>query len=603
MSLLLDALNRASKDKTAAEATAQPKATAEWPSISLAVMPPESTPSNPSLPVQQPEPASPAPAAKPLQFPTLGLSLEPVLADLPPDGSPVTEDPPGSGRPIEPTLDDEPLLAAFDRAKPTEFEPPQFVDLALTPNIDPTPPPAQPKLVRPQPAPETAPAPAPKVPPSEEKSLAPPARPAPTSNSAQSSKIAQGIIRAKKVTRAIRTPQPRLLALGAVAGLLSVSALSVLMGWVDPLALLGQGSNIGPVATNTAPAIAEPASVAVEPTARLADGASAPATSVAASPAPQSRTAAASAAPKTGRREPTGTALATPTVTSLPLQASPAPATAPPSATEPVPAAAAISATAVPTASAPVPPIPVNVAVAPAKPASGPTVARPTPRARPAPSQARLSDLPQMLVTAPLGASRLELAYAALTQGRMADAASGYKEILKANPEERDALLGLAYVSHQEGRDEEARDYYKRVLRQEPGNPTARAGLLIQNLSNDAEDVSAGSREVAEQHPGSAAAQSVLGHSLVRQGRLADAQMAFQRAHLLEPAVALHAFNLAVALDRLKSHVVARTYYERALSLSKQSGGEQASGLPHAVVQQRIAELRQATSSNSPAAN
>jgi Flp pilus assembly protein TadD len=207
-----------------------------------------------------------------------------------------------------------------------------------------------------------------------------------------------------------------------------------------------------------------------------------------------------------------------------------------------------------------------------------------------------------MLVTAPLGASRLELAYVALTQGRLVEAASGYKEILKVNPEERDALLGLAYVSHQEGRDEEARDYYKRVLRQEPGNPTARAGLLIQNLSNDAEDVSAGSREVAEQHPGSAAAQSVLGHSLVRQGRLADAQMAFQRAHVLEPGVALHAFNLAVALDRLKSHGVARTYYERALSLSKQSGGQQASGLPHAVVQQRIDELRQATSSNSPAA-
>jgi Tfp pilus assembly protein PilF len=207
-----------------------------------------------------------------------------------------------------------------------------------------------------------------------------------------------------------------------------------------------------------------------------------------------------------------------------------------------------------------------------------------------------------MLVTAPPGASRLELAYAALTQGRLTDAASGYKEVLKANPEERDALLGLAYVSHQEGRDEEARDYYKRVLRQEPGNPTARAGLLIQNLSNDAEDVSAGSREVAEQHPGSAAAQSVLGHSLVRQGRLADAQMAFQRAHVLEPGVALHAFNLAVALDRLKNHAVARSYYERALSLSKQSGGEQASGLPHAVVQQRMDELRQATSPNSPAA-
>jgi Mn-dependent DtxR family transcriptional regulator len=78
--------------------------------------------------------------------------------------------------------------------------------------------------------------------------------------------------------------------------------------------------------------------------------------------------------------------------------------------------------------------------------------------------------------------------------------------------------------------------------------------------------------------------------------------MAFQRAHVLEPGVALHAFNLAVALDRLKSHAMARTFYERALSLSRQSGGEQVSGLPHAVLQQRIDELRLATSSNQSAA-
>ena len=592
MSLLLDALNRASKDKTAADAAAQPKANGDWPSISLTVLPNESTPNNPSQPVQQSEPVSLVSESAPLQFPTLGLSLEPVLSDLPTDALTAGEHSSESGRPIEPTLDDESLLEALDRAKPTEIPPPQFVDLAVTPGIDPAPPPTQPQPAPHRPATEPEPAPEPKLSPAAEKSPAPPVKPALIKNSAQSSKVAQSIMRAKQATRAIGAPRPRLLVLGAVASLLSVSALSELMGWVDPLAILGQGSSIGPAATTATPALPEPAPAIVAPTGQQADAASPPDNNVAAITPPQGRAPAAPAAPKAGRREAAGAALATTTVAPLPPQASPEPATAPPAATA-LPAAAA---------SAPVPPPPVAVAVAPAKPVSGAAIARPTPRARSAAPPAKLSELPQMLVTAPLGASKLELAYAALTQGRMADAASGYKEILKVNPEERDALLGLAYVSHQEGRDEEARDYYKRVLRQEPGNPTARAGLLIQNLSNDAEDVSAGSRDVAEQHPGSAAAQSVLGHSLVRQGRLADAQMAFQRAHVLEPGVALHAFNLAVALDRLKSHAAARTFYERALSLSRQSGGEQASGLPHAVVQQRIDELRQATSSNPPAA-
>ena len=588
MSLLLDALNRASKDKSAAEAAAQGKANAEWPSISLTALPNESTPSDPSPTLDQPEPASLEAVQAPLQFPTLGLSLEPVLADLPTNDLPALADPPVSGRPTEPTLDEERLLAALELG------------------LDPTPPAAQSEPAPPQAEPEPAPEPA--VQPTAETTPSPPVKPPPAKSLAQPSKVAQSIMRAKEATRAIGTPRPRLLALGAVASLLSVGATVVLTGWIDPLALMDQKSAIGPVATTTAPAITDPATVVVAPRAQQADGTSLPVNNGAASTPPQGRDTATPASAKAGKKEAAVTALATATVAPLPSRASPEPVAAAAPALAPAPAPATSNSAATPAATSTAPATaPPSANVPPAAPAVAlaaapvPATTRPTSRARSAASQAKLSDLPQMLVTAPPGASKLELAYAALTQGRLSDAASGYKEILKVNPVERDALLGLAYVSHKEGRDEEARDYYKRVLRQEPGNPTARAGLLIQNLTNDAEDVSASSRDVAEQHPGSAAAQSVLGHSLVRQGRLADAQMAFQRAQVLEPSVALHAFNLAVALDRLKSPVMARTFYERALSLSRQSGGEQASGLPHAVVQQRIDELRVATSSNLPA--
>ena len=217
---------------------------------------------------------------------------------------------------------------------------------------------------------------------------------------------------------------------------------------------------------------------------------------------------------------------------------------------------------------------------------------------RPKPVVAPGKSNPPMLQSRSIGPSALELGYAALTQGRLQEATQAYTQALAGNSEERDALLGLAYIAHQQGRAEDARAYYKRVLRQEPGNPVAKAGLLTLSPTDDAQELGSRSGEVAEQNPDSAAAQSVLGYGLVRQGRLADAQLAFYRAHMLEPGVALHAFNLAVALDRLHNYGPARMYYQRALALSAKSGGERASGVPHSVVQTRLEQLQAASAAN-----
>jgi Flp pilus assembly protein TadD len=190
--------------------------------------------------------------------------------------------------------------------------------------------------------------------------------------------------------------------------------------------------------------------------------------------------------------------------------------------------------------------------------------------------------------------AKLELAYSDLTQGRWKEAEQAYSEVLRGNAEEPNALLGLAYIAHQRGQQLNARDYYNRALRQEPGNPVALAGLLALAATGDSPDIAGRVLELAERSPDSAASQSALGHSLVRQGRFAQGQQAFYRAYLLEPFVALHAFNLAVAFDQLQNHMQARSFYERAISLSDQSGGEQASGVSHASVRARLAQLNAA---------
>lgn len=198
------------------------------------------------------------------------------------------------------------------------------------------------------------------------------------------------------------------------------------------------------------------------------------------------------------------------------------------------------------------------------------------------------------------GPSVLEQAYGALTQGRLQEASQAYGQALANNPEERDALLGLAYIAQQQGKKDEAQSYYKRVLRQEPGNAVAQSALLMLSPLSDAQDFGSSSRDVAEQNPDSAAAQSVLGHALVRQDRLAEAQLAFFRAWQLEPNVARHAFNLAVAWDRLHQYAAAQQYYERAAALVMQVGSDRTSGFSLAEVQTRLTQLRMAANTGRP---
>lgn len=197
-----------------------------------------------------------------------------------------------------------------------------------------------------------------------------------------------------------------------------------------------------------------------------------------------------------------------------------------------------------------------------------------------------------VFVGRPAAAGILEQAYAALTDGRLEAAQIAYRMALQSNPDERDALLGLAYLAHRQGHTEEAKVLYQRVLRQEPAQPQALAGLLALQPVEDAPQAASRAREMVEQNPDSAAALTTLGHLMVREGRLADAQQAFFRATLLEPEQALHFYNLAVALDRLHKYDLAIRQYEQALSLNNRAAASEQTVFPREAARQRLAQLR-----------
>lgn len=219
----------------------------------------------------------------------------------------------------------------------------------------------------------------------------------------------------------------------------------------------------------------------------------------------------------------------------------------------------------------------------------------PTKPAGHAPVRAATSDSgrkPLFTASAP-ASGLLDQAYQALKQGQLDAAGAAYREALRANPGEIDAMLGLAYIARSQGDNEAAAGQYVQVLRLQPGHPEANAGLLA--LAPEADLASALSRvrEIAAKNPSSAEAQATLGSLLVKQKRMAEAQLAYFKAYSLDATNPLYAYNLAVALDRLHKPAQAMVYYERTIALIEAQPTDARSAGMLQPAQQRVAQLRQ----------
>ena len=308
-----------------------------------------------------------------------------------------------------------------------------------------------------------------------------------------------------------------------------------------------------------------------------------------------------------------GSQLAAPSQVAGPVGAqAPEPLAAEPAASAPEPAASPASTAKASTKTAPVgrpttpqlksaAPARMGVAAPPSGLASAPDAA-PVASAKvalpksPAGTEVALSETAAKpgVVARTRGPSPLENGYSALLEGRLDEAARLYGQALGDNPEERDALLGLAYIARQKGLRDEAQAYYRRVLRQEPGNTIASAALLGLDAELSASPSPRRAQELAARQPDSALALSTAGHALVRDGLLADAAQFFERAQRVEPANPLHAYNHAVALDRLGHSARAAVQYQRVLTLAEKAPPNAVNAFSLEAVRQRLDQLRQA---------
>jgi tetratricopeptide (TPR) repeat protein len=181
----------------------------------------------------------------------------------------------------------------------------------------------------------------------------------------------------------------------------------------------------------------------------------------------------------------------------------------------------------------------------------------------------------------------VERGWDALQAGDLARAAEEYNRALRANPRDRDALLGLAAIETRTQDFERAEARYLKVLELDPRDAYAQAALVGLRGSSDRTQSESRLKTLIAQQPDSTALNFALGNEYAAQRRWAEAQQAYFAAFSGDPENADYAYNLAVSLDHLRQPRLALEYYERALKLA----GSRPVGFNRAQVEARVRDL------------
>jgi tetratricopeptide (TPR) repeat protein len=181
----------------------------------------------------------------------------------------------------------------------------------------------------------------------------------------------------------------------------------------------------------------------------------------------------------------------------------------------------------------------------------------------------------------------LESAWEALQAGDLARAQEGYQRVLRANPRNRDALLGMATVDARNQDYGGAEQRYLRVLELDPRDPYAQAGLIALRGQTDPVQSESRLKNMLAHAPDATFLYFYLGNQYAGQSRWGDAQASYFKAFSADPENPDYAYNLAVSLDHLRQEKLALEYYRRALALA----GNRAVGFNSVQVEARIREL------------
>ncbi len=152
--------------------------------------------------------------------------------------------------------------------------------------------------------------------------------------------------------------------------------------------------------------------------------------------------------------------------------------------------------------------------------------------------------------------------------GRLPQAEAAYRNILRAAPEQPDALHFLGILAHQTGNSEMAVQLIRHAIRSNPANPVYQLNLgTIYPSLNKGEEALACFRQALVLKPDLAEAHAFMGNLLQDLGRLAEALPCYRRAIACRADFAEAHNNLGAALQEQGQVDEAMACFNQALSL------------------------------------
>ncbi len=164
---------------------------------------------------------------------------------------------------------------------------------------------------------------------------------------------------------------------------------------------------------------------------------------------------------------------------------------------------------------------------------------------------------------------KIKEAFKAYQQGQYAIAKSFYLDVIKTEPDNRDAHLGLAALATLDNDRSSAYSHYVHLLELNPADALALNSLVA--LSNNPDPVSDESviKTLIQKEGDLPYLHFSLGNIYAKQLRWAEAQQAFFDAYRLDTTNPDYVVNLAISLDHIGQYGTALDYYKTAIELSE----------------------------------
>lgn len=179
--------------------------------------------------------------------------------------------------------------------------------------------------------------------------------------------------------------------------------------------------------------------------------------------------------------------------------------------------------------------------------------------------------------------TKLEMAYDALMSGQVEGAIALYKQVVEADPQNKQGLFGLATSYHRSGQLSDARATYIDLLKIHPDYWPAMNNFLVLAGEEAPENALKELRELEQINPEFSPIAAQIGMVYLQMGRMQDAVKYLSRAVILSPDNLGYRYNLAVVLDHAG-------YKSQAVRLYQQLLGEHEQGKDLPESRERIME-------------